>query len=235
MQSTTSCEHCGATLRARTLEMFGRQVFTGFEECHCEGAEAKRKAQRLAEEHRAREKRESRLRAAIRKAGVMPRYENATHPMAAELAGEVLRSRNVYIHGDVGTLKTHLASATAIELVRRGQKVVFSAMWKVLDEIKVGFRDGSNPLPRYQQAQALVIDDFGKEAPTSFALERMFALMDERNARMLPTVVTTQYKPSKLIERLTLNGDADTAKAIVSRLRQDCRTVELSGKDRRRG
>jgi DNA replication protein DnaC len=165
----------------------------------------------------------------------MARYENAVHPMAAELAQEVMRGRNVYIFGDVGTLKTHLASAMAIKLIRRGQDVLFSAMWKVLDEIKAGFRDGSNPLPRYQRAKVLVLDDFGKEALTDFALERMFALVDERNARLLPTVVTTQYKGGRLIDRLALNGDVDTAKAIVSRLRQDCRVVELSGGDRRRG
>ena len=50
---------------------------------------------------------------------------------------------------------------------------------------------------------------------------------------MLPTAVTTQYRPSQLIERLAKNGDHDTAIAIVSRLRQDCRVVEMTGGDRR--
>jgi hypothetical protein len=50
---------------------------------------------------------------------------------------------------------------------------------------------------------------------------------------MLPTCVTTQYRPSELIARLAKNGDRDTAVAIVSRLRQRCRMVETSGPDRR--
>ena len=118
--------------------------------------------------------------------------------------------------------------------MQHGVGVKFSAMWKILDEIKAGFREGFDPLPKYQRAKVLVLDDFGKESPTDYALERMFALIDERSARMLPTAITTQYKPSMLIERLAKNGDEDTAIAIVSRLRQDCRSIELDGGDRRR-
>lgn len=236
MRTTTSCKFCGAILNARTLQLGGQPVFAGFEQCQCEGAKAARAEQARLEEEQAKREREERLRSAIRLAGIMPRFENARHPMAPELARALEDKQNVYIFGDVGTLKTHLASATARYLVANGMAGVrFSAMWKVLDEIKAGFREGYDPLPKYQGARVLVLDDFGKESPTDFALERMFALIDERSARMLPTCITTQYRPGQLIDRLAKNGDRDTATAIVSRLRQDCRKVELTGGDRRLG
>ena len=234
MRTTTSCPYCGATLHARALEMWDRQVFAGYEECHCEGAEAAREAQRKAEQQETERERERRYRDSIRKAGIMPRFESAEHPLAEECAREVMSGRSLYIFGEVGTLKTHLASATAIKLVQNGVNVRFSAMWKILDEIKAGFHEGYDPLPKYQRVKVLMLDDFGKESPTDYALERMFALIDERSASMLPTCITTQYKPGLLIDRLSKNGDRDTAIAIVSRLRQDCRAIELSGGDRRR-
>lgn len=230
----TTCRHCGAVLQAREWTFGGRTVVVGYEECECEAARKEREAIRRMEAFAAQKEQERKLVEAVRRAGIMPRYENAEHPMAPELAAELENGRNAYIFGDVGTLKTHLASATARILVQHGVGVKFSAMWKILDEIKAGFREGFDPLPKYQRAKVLVLDDFGKESPTDYALERMFALIDERSARMLPTAITTQYKPSMLIERLAKNGDEDTAIAIVSRLRQDCRSIELDGGDRRR-
>lgn len=233
MQRTTRCPYCGAELRARTLTLFGKEMFGGFEECQCPGAVAEREQEAREARAREREQAERERTRAIRRAGIRPRYEKLGHPLAQGCAEDMLRGRNVFVFGEVGTHKTTLASATARVLVERGEDVRFTAMWKVLDEIKEGFRGGTNPLPGYQRVRFLFLDDLGKESPTDYALERIFALVDERNACLLPTCVTTQYRPSRLIARLAKNGDADTAKAIVSRLRQDCRTVELTGPDGR--
>lgn len=233
MRPTTRCPYCGAELRARTINFAGKPMFAGFEECQCEGARRAREAEAREAAERKRRDEERRQAAAIRKAGIMPRFEHAEHPLAEGCARDMERGRNIYLFGPVGTSKTYLASATARTLVLHGRKVRFTAMWKILDAIKAGFRDGTDPLPAYQTVDYLVLDDFGKESPTDFALERIFALVDERSARMLPTCITTQYRPSALIKRLAKNGDEDTAFAIVSRLRQDCRAVELKGQDRR--
>lgn len=231
--TTKRCPHCGAELKARTAELFGKTVTMGYEECQCQGARAEREAREREEARREAEERRKRVAEAVRRAGILPRYERANHPMASRCAEHMAKGGNVYVYGNVGTHKTTLAAATARLLVEQGRDVRFTAMWRVLDAIKDGFRGGTDPLPGYQRAGFLFLDDLGKESPTDFALERLFALVDERNARMLPTLVTTQYKPSALIGRLAKNGDRDTAVAIVSRLRQDCRTVELDGPDGR--
>lgn len=106
-------------------------------------------------------------------------------------------------------------------------------MGRILDEIKAGFADDTDPLPTYAGVPMLMLDDLGKESPTDFALERLFALVDQRYSRMLPTLVTTQYAPQVLGHRLSKNGELDTAIAVVSRLRQNALMIELKGPDKR--
>lgn len=233
--STHNCPHCGAELVRRTLELNGAPVFAGFEPCTCEGAMLERAEAEKAEAERQRREAELARRVAYEKAGIAPRFENASHPMAAGCAESARDGSNLYIYGNVGTGKTMLAAATSRILVDQGCRVRFTSMWRILDAIKKGFDEGYDPLPAYQRAEILVLDDFGKESPTDFALERIFALVDERYGRMLPTIITTQYERPDLGRRLAKNGDKDTAQAIVSRLLQDCRTIELTGGDRRLG
>ena len=238
MPSTTSCPYCGKELERMETPLFkGKTYFIGYRECQCEGAIKERERQKAEEAEKEARQREWRkkfeLEDRISKCGIMPRFENAEHPMAEALANAVMEGRNAYVFGKVGTGKTHLVSAAAYVLMRQGRKVLFTSMWRVLDAIKQGFSEDYDPMPKYQNAEVLILDDLGKESPTDFALERLFALVDERSARLLPTIVTTQYKPSELIQRLGKNGDADTAIAIVSRLRQDCERIELTGSDRR--
>ena len=106
-------------------------------------------------------------------------------------------------------------------------------MYRVLDEIQRSFHDGGDPLKRYAEAGYLLIDDLGKRRPTGFVLDSLFQLIDQRYSAMRPTLVTTQYRPSDLVRRLAEQGDADTAKAIVSRLRHGARVVEFDGPDGR--
>lgn len=245
MPSTTSCPYCGKELERAKENYMGRSIVVGYYGCQCEGAvkaraeQKAREAEREAEERRRAKQYEAEAEqrayeARVRACGIMPRYTDAAHPMAEKLADAIESGRNAFVFGRVGTGKTHLVSAAAYVLMRRERKVLFTSMWRVLDAIKQGFSEDYDPMPKYQNVEVLILDDLGKESPTDFALERFFALVDERSARMLPTIVTTQYKPSELIERLAKNGDVDTAIAIVSRLRQDCECIELTGADRRR-
>ena len=106
-------------------------------------------------------------------------------------------------------------------------------MYRILDEIQRSFHDGGDPLKRYAEVRYLIVDDLGKRRPTGFVLDSLFSLIDQRYSAMLPTLVTTQYKPSDLVRRLAEQGDPDTAKAIVSRLRGGARVVHFDGPDGR--
>ena len=232
MPTTTDCPHCGRPLTPHIVDVFGRQVLAGYSACDCDGAAAERMRAEEREDAERKRRESQALDRRLSAAGVKPRYLNAEDPKAEGLARKVLAGNSLYLVGPVGAGKTHLACATARIVAARGIRVKVASMVEVLDAIKAGFGE-SDPMPGYQRAQVLVLDDLGKESPTDFALERLFALVDGRNAMLLPTVVTTQYRPGRLIERLAKHGDEDTAVAIVSRLRQDSETVELPGRDRR--
>lgn len=167
-------------------------------------------------------------------AGVPPRFLHATHPRAVEVGDALLDGRNVYACGPVGTFKTTLACAALRQVVRHGARCRFLPTRRLLDELRASMGDGADPLPVYGRVPVLVLDDLGKEPAKGWVLERVFALVDDRSSRMLPTMVTTQYEPGALIDRLAREGDRDTATAIVSRLRQDSLKVVTVGPDARR-
>lgn len=229
------CPHCGSELEPVRGTLFERERVLGWKPCRCPCAVAERAARLEKARAAERAERADALRRAAERAGVMPRYLGAEHPEAARVSDDALEGRGTYVWGPVGTGKTHLASAAALLLLQGDAKVRVASMASVLDRVRRSFGTPDDPMAPYRSVRVLVLDDLGKESPTDWALERLFSLADERCARMLPTIVTTQYRPSDLIARLAKNGGYDTAVAIVSRLRQGARTVETRGADRRLG
>ena len=64
------------------------------------------------------------------------------------------------------------------------------------------------------------------------AMARLFAEAGYEDMR--PTIVTSNYAPGALADRLARRGERITAEAIASRISQTCRPVYLGGRDRRR-
>jgi len=90
--------------------------------------------------------------------------------------------------------------------------------------------DGSED--KYQGCGILVLDDLGKEAPTQFAIECIFELIDSRHSSRKPTIITTNYGSTDLMERMTAGDDTTVATAIMSRL-AGFTVVQMQGVDRR--
>jgi DNA replication protein DnaC len=239
MTTTTrkrACPHCGRELSELTVTLAGREMFAGYEPCGCEGARAERAAELAREEaDRLREREESRLRA-YRRAGVRPRFERAESPLAEGVLAGVRRGRGAYVCGPVGTGKTHLASAVARMAVDARMSVRVTDMPGILASLRATFgtsRTEGDVLGSLSRCDLLVVDDLGKEPPTDWALSQVFRVVNDRYETMRPMVVTTQYGRKELIGRLGRDGDPGTALAIVSRLRETCDRVELTGRDRR--
>lgn len=236
--TTRRCPHCGAELRPLTLHALfgGREHVVGWEPCQCEGARMEREERLAAEEERRRREEAERRRRAYERAGIKPRFIDAESPMAARILEGVRRGMGAYICGPVGTGKTHLASAVARMAVDEGMSVRVTDMLGILAAFKATYGgEGSEDavLGRLSRCRLLVIDDLGKEAPTEWTLGQVFRVINDRYENMRPVVVTTQFGKSDLIRRLARHGDAETAVAIVSRLSETCRKVELTGTDRR--
>ena len=231
--STTECPHCGAQLDAQYAQLGAKRLFCGYEPCGCEGAVAERAAAAARERHEAEKAVAEKRRRGLVRAGVPERYLGLDHPMAGELASAMERGQWVYLWGDVGTRKTTCAAAVAKRLAGGGRPVLMAPMYRILDEIQRSFHEGGDPLKRYAEVRYLIVDDLGKRRPTGFVLDSLFSLIDQRYSAMLPTLVTTQYRPSDLVRRLAEQGDPDTAKAIVSRLRGGARVAHFDGPDGR--
>lgn len=233
MAEPKRCPFCGRTLQPRTAKLMGKDMFLGWEECSCPGAIDERKRQDRERQERHEEEEERELEQRMRLSGVGKRFLDASNDKAGKLADAMEGGKNLYLHGPVGTGKTTCAAATMREILKHGHKARFVRMCDAIEDARMQFRTGERALAPLEGTPFLFLDDLGKEQPTGFVMERIFALIDMRSADMKPICVTTQYSPSELSARLSQQGDPDTAAAIVSRLMQQCVRIKFGGKDRR--
>lgn len=196
--------------------------------CGCDG---ERKAnERLRHEQKLMER-----EAILRKAGVPQVYwnipEDTTHLGAIGDGG-------LFIHGLVGRGKTWLAVATMKAWMNRnrGRRTVFTDAMAFFAHIRRSYDSGDTEreaMWRFIGADLLVFDDFGKGKPSEWSIERIEDVVQERYTTGRPTIFTSQWAGADLIARLSEGGSEESATAIVSRIVQRCKMVELTGPDRR--
>lgn len=230
------CPHCGKPLERRGVNVGGRVLWVSHEPCGCPGEaqakerEAALKASQDEEERRAR----------IAKAGVKRRYFNAvlTDPTCIAFVESYVprRGMGLFIHGPVGTGKTYSASAVTAALAMAGRGVVMTSALRILSDVRDTFDTGTSAkreLERYLSCEALVLDDLGKESASAWSVMTLYDLVNTRYESMLTTIYTSQYSLPALQERLSRAHETETAKAIVSRIRETCLEVRLYGYDMR--
>ena len=141
----------------------------------------------------------------------------------------------MFITGEVGTGKTHIASAIANALIAQGKPVICMTMIDLLARIKSTYReegtDEGEVLRLYKTVPLLIIDDIGKEPPTDWAISTIYNIINGRYEAMMPTIVTTNYDTAALIDRMTppATKDRTTAAATVDRLTEMCRAIRIGG------
>jgi DNA replication protein DnaC len=150
--------------------------------------------------------------------------------------GEALPGRSgLLISGTKGTGKTHIAAAIANDLMQRGTAVICMTERNLFDRIRRTYdreEHSSESVVRgiYETVPLLIIDDLGKEKATEWTLATLYAIIDGRYDRAMPIIITTNYDMKSLVERLTPKGeDKTTADAIVDRLTEMCKSIEMDG------
>lgn len=187
----------------------------------------------------AKREREAMLSRRIESAGIPERYRSADlatcPPEVRDWASAEHNGGGLLLQGTFGSGKTHAACAVLLRKVPLAP-CRFVTMERLLREIR-GAYNGSETeervISRYVNVRYLVIDDIGKERLTEWSLPILFDIVNQRYNRLKPTIITTNYTGADLLDKLTVNGDSTTAKAIVSRLATYNRVL-LSDKDRRR-
>lgn len=152
---------------------------------------------------------------------------------------ESVEKNSLLITGPMGTGKTHLAAAVANSLMMRGVPVLFTTMIDLLATLRDSYNDAkkvseSDLIRAYVEADLLIIDDMGKEAPTEWASTQIFRIINARYEDYRPIIVTSNYSAEELVARMTpKGGDKTTAAATVDRIREMCFTVPLAGESKR--
>lgn len=134
-------------------------------------------------------------------------------------------SKNLIIsgYGDVGTGKTHLAIAIAKEIIKNQLSVVFINSTSMFATMRKDFN--INP---YIDTDVLIIDDLGKENKTSWVMEQLYIILNERYNRNKSVIITTENTLDYLEEHFENQG-----KALISRLCENYVLIKCTGKDYR--
>ena len=140
--------------------------------------------------------------------------------------------RGMYIYGDVGTGKTHIAYAmkNRWDNPEAGRWAQFWNTTELLREIRKDF--DRNP---YEKSHAdseimrfgglLFLDDVGSEKISDWVAETFYTIINRRYMDMLSTIITSNLPVAALADRI---GDR-----TASRIVEMCEVVELVGSDRR--
>lgn len=135
-----------------------------------------------------------------------------------------------------GTGKTHSAAAIANELIYQATwtaihdpLVCWASVPEWLEALRMSFEGKEVPShlapERMKEVPLLVLDDLGAEKPSEWAQERVYTVVNRRDAEGLSTVVTTNYTFDQLVDRV--------GPRIASRMH--CLTaVDMTSADHRR-
>ena len=154
-----------------------------------------------------------------------------------KLANSVER-KGLILVGNNGVGKTHLACSIANELIKNGIPIIYGTLINLLAELKNTYDVYNNIsemkiIKLYEKVDLLIIDDLGKEKPSEWGLEKLFTIINSRYENNLPVIITTNYDQNSLINRLSINGEIETAKSIISRLYEMCYLVKIEDRDHR--
>lgn len=144
---------------------------------------------------------------------------------ASEQGGSLILS------GGVGTGKTHLACAMALDAIDKGRSVEFRTATDLRRRLKSFGDDGEYEavLDRCCSCSLFILDDVGTEKITEWGAEQVYAIINARYNDVLQTVITTNITtPDDLAAHMEPMGER-----IISRLSQMCLWVRIEDSDQR--
>lgn len=205
--------------------------------CKCQKEERERQEQRMKEEEQLLYVR--RLKAA----GIQERhlqdwtFASATDTPSIQMAKRYtenwkkVKAENLglLLWGDVGTGKSFLAACIANALLEKGVPVLMTNFSKILNQMGAMYSyERYRYIASFNRFSLLIIDDLGIERNTEYALEQVYAVIDERYKTGFPLIITTNLTISQL------RNPEDVAHArIYSRVLEMCTPVHVPGHDRR--
>ena len=161
-------------------------------------------------------------------------YETDVPEEVKQTFAEQIRNRNgMYIYGESGVGKTHLACALAKYLLESGIDVMFYNTGDFLEKLREEFQktDGEEDyfFSLFRETMdfkgVLVFDDIGAEKISDWARERIYLIINKKYEDMVPIIFTSNVDLEIISARM---GDR-----VASRIKEMTKEVKQRGKDRR--
>lgn len=137
----------------------------------------------------------------------------------------------LYLRGNTGVGKTHIAVCIMKRLIEQSIPAVFISIPELLLEIRDTFK-GNNESSELQiideygyTKKTVVFDDIGSEKVSDWSLQTLYLIIDRRYREILPTIVTSNLSLDELSEKLS--------DRIASRIAGMCEIIEIKGDDQR--
>ena len=140
----------------------------------------------------------------------------------------------IIIHGSIGYENTHLAASIANEIIRNKKIALLERTSSITDRIKESFNKTvtteSEIMELYSNVDMLIIDDFGSETISKWALERLYRIINNRYENELPIVITTRYTREELMEKIAIEN-RKLAEEFIQILYKMCYGISLIKND----
>ena len=135
------------------------------------------------------------------------------------------------IYGNIGYEKTYLAACIANKMIEKDRNVLMEKSSSIIDKIKESFnKEGLSEMEiieLYSNVDMLIIDDFGNENLSKWALEKLYKIISNRYDNELTIVITTRYNKEELVEQLSTENDTEIAEEIVGVLNEMCYGISI--------
>lgn len=140
----------------------------------------------------------------------------------------------LYLYGEFGRGKTHLAGVAATEMVRAGRKVRWIDCARLMTNLRGGFdsqsyKEGMKQLEAGEAGEILIMDDIDKMPTTDHQLQPIYTAINEWVNLDAPMIITANRDLDDLAREF---GDK-FGEAIASRIIGQSVDVEVRGRDRR--
>jgi DNA replication protein DnaC len=131
--------------------------------------------------------------------------------------------------GDVGTGKSFVAGCIANALIEKEIPVVMTNFAIILADMMNLKIDKNEYIKGLNRNSLLIIDDFGMERDTPFALEQIYNIIDSRYTASKPLIVTTNLNHAEM-----LKTDIQTDyRRIYDRVLEMCVPIYFEGESKR--
>lgn len=139
---------------------------------------------------------------------------------------QTMRSENLglLLWGGVGTGKSFPAGCIANALIEQEVPVRMTNFARILNDLNSSFSGRNEVVDKLCRYPLLIIDDFGMERGTEYALEQIYNIVDSRYRSWKPLIVTTNLALDEM------RHPQDTAHArIYDRLLEMCVPISCIG------